>query len=240
MTDTDIPPLRQPSRRALEAQVVLRRIAMAAALGVVLGLAVQALIVIVRLSGGVLPAPAILAEVTQTAVWTGLVCASVAAGMAVGKVRKALAAPVAAVLAPLALYAAKAAQRVMLSVLDAAEQPTVLSLGTVGVIRALEYGLLAWLLTLLAERKERQLWLYLVVGVSVAVVFNGVVLALIWSVQARDGISPQPLMLVTVSISEWFTPVFCALVMYATQMIAANARIWARGAPPKAADGPRP
>ena len=221
---------RQPSRRARQAQEAMRRIAVVAALGIGLGLLMQGLIILLRLVGaGAAPGLLTLAELAQTVTWSVLVCTGVALGTALGKARGALAGLVGAVFAPLALAAAKSVQKVMLSVLDAVEQPGLISLTTIGVVRALEYGILAWVLAWLAQRQERRLWPYALAGGCVAVLFGGALLFLTFMLQGLDGSGRNWLALGTMAVTELGSPLGCAVVIYLAQLVATNARLWARG-----------
>ena len=217
------------SRRAKAAQQVMRRIAVVAMLGIVLGLAMQTLIILLRLFGAsIAPGLVNMADVVQTVTWSVLVCTGVAVAMAFGKARTALSGLIAAMFAPLALAAAKSAQKVMLSIVDAAEQPGVVSLTTVSVVRALEYGILAWILAWLVEHRERRLMPYAAAGGVVALLFGGALLVLNFVLQGMDGRGRNWVALGSMAISELGSPVGCALVIYVAQVVTANSRLWAR------------
>lgn len=110
-----------------------------------------------------------LGELAGSVAWSVIVCTGVAIGVSVGKARAALAGAIGMLFAPLALAGAKAAQKVMASLVEATVQPAVFSLATLSVVRALEYGLLAWMLTLLTERKAVRLMPYLLAGAGVGI-----------------------------------------------------------------------
>jgi hypothetical protein len=219
----------------MQAQRALRHLALIAILGIGLGLFMQALIVTARLlSGGILPSAAIVADISQSVTWSALVCTGVAIGMSIGKARHALAGIVAGLFAPLALATAKGAQKFVLALIDVVEQPTLLSVQTLGLVRAVEYGLLAWLLTLLSERKNRRLLAYAGIGALVAAIFGGGVSAFTLNAQFAADKPPSLPGILSLLINELGAPIGCALVIYVGQLVAINARIYARGAPPEA------
>lgn len=218
---------RRLSRRGKAVQGAIRRIALVAALGVGLGLLIQLVIVCLRLIGGVSPSLLALADLAQAVTWSVLVCTGVAIGMAIGKARTALAGVFAAFFAPLSMAAAKAMQKVIGSLLGALEQPALLSMATIGVVRALEYGILAWLLAWLSERKERRMHPYLLAGGGVGVLFGGFIVAL--SILSTTGENEMGILKIsTLATSEVGAPLGCAAVIYITQLVATQARLWAR------------
>jgi hypothetical protein len=147
--------------------------------------------------------------------------------MAIGKARTALAGLFAAFFAPLSMAAAKAVQKVVGSLLGALDQPALLSLATIGVVRAIEYGILAWLLAWLSERKERRMRPYLLAGGGVGLLFGGLIVALSVLNAASDG-SLSLLKITSVATTEIGSPLGCAAVIYITQLVAIQARLWAR------------
>jgi hypothetical protein len=220
---------REPGRRAREAQAAIRRIALVALLGVALGLLMQVLIIALRLAGGVMPGLSAWADLAQTVTWSVLVCTGVAVGMAIGKARTMLAGMLAALFAPLAMAAAKSMQKVVASLVAAAEQPALLSLTTLGVVRAVEYGLLAFVLAVLAERKERRLLPYAAAGGVTGLVFGGAVVVLTYLLASLDGRGRDGMMLASLAITELGSPLGCALVIYVAQAVATQTRLWERG-----------
>jgi len=224
---------RPKSRRAREAQRAIRLVASVAVLGIALGLVMQVLIILARLlAAGPVPSVAVLADLAQTVTWATLVCSGVAIGVSIGKARAAVGGLLGAIFAPLALAAAKSVQKIVLSLLDAVAQPAAISLEIMGVVRALEYGSLAFLLAVLSQREVRRLWAYLGAGGAVAMLFGGgVVAATIWRRVAIAN-APAPFELAGLMVNELLTPVGCALVIYVGQLVAVNFRLYSRGITP--------
>ena len=68
---------------------------------------------------------------------------------------------------------AKGSQKVMASALGAADKPVIMSLMTLGVLRALEYGLLGWALAWLVSRQQSRAWHFVLAGALAGLVFGG-------------------------------------------------------------------
>jgi hypothetical protein len=218
-TDTAIAP---DAHRAREA---ISRVALVAVLAVGLGLFMQALVVVLRLADGIVLAEArTLAELMGSITWSVIVCTGVAIGMSIGKARALLGAGLAFFFAPLALASAKAVEKVMLAVMEASQTPAILSLELVGVVRAAEYGLLALMLTMLTERRAVRFAPYALAGLTIGVVFGGLVTALTLVAGAPSG----PVAIATLVAKEVGSPLGCALVIFVGQMISRSFRLYSR------------
>jgi hypothetical protein len=137
------------------AKLALRRVAIVVWLAIALGLGMEGLILVVRFTAGSHPATTqVLMELAQGVTWSFFVCAGVSLGTAIAKARASLGGLIGAISAPLAMGLAKGTQKAMVSALDVSAKPAILSLTTLGVLRAIEYGLLGWALASLAS-KER-------------------------------------------------------------------------------------
>ncbi|HEY4201837.1 MAG TPA: hypothetical protein VGM83_14895 [Devosiaceae bacterium] len=212
---------------ARRAQGELRRIALVAVLAIGLGLVMQVLIVISRmLAGAGFPGIVGLAETAQSVTWAFFVCTGVAIGVSIGKARKALAGLVGFLFAPIALAAAKAAQKAVLVAIDAAERQALLPVTTLGLVRAIEYGLLAWLLTVLAEREVARPLPYLGIGTVIGLIF-GITLALLTraSVLASGAELTAPQLAGTL-VNEIGSPIGCAFLIFIGQAVAKNFKIY--------------
>jgi len=217
------------NRRAETSRNIIRRIAIVAGLGVGLGIAMQIAIVLLRLLGGQAPNSTAIAGLLQTVTWSTLVCTGVAVGMALGKARAALASVYSAVFAPLALTAAKGVEKLIASLMNVANNPGVLSIATIGVVRALEYGLLAWLLAWLSQRNERRLLPYGLAGGGVGVFFGGTILLMTYVASGLDETGRNYLTLASTAIAEIGSPLGCAFVIYVAQFVGTHMRLWSRG-----------
>lgn len=204
-----------PEERAAAA---LRTIATVARLSVVLGLAVQGAILVIKLAGPARTTSPVV-EVASGITWSVLVCTGLAVGLSLTKRRPLLTGAVAFCLAPAALAAARASQKVLAGWLDAADNEAVLALGTVSVLRAAEYALLGWLLARLVLRNQRTLPPYLGVGSLAGLTFGGAVTGLTWWAARDDGSSLTAAALAATAVNEMVFPVGCAVVIFLGQAV---------------------
>ncbi|MER9562551.1 MULTISPECIES: hypothetical protein [unclassified Mesorhizobium] len=214
------------------ARLALRRVVIVTWLAIALGFAMEALILTVRFAADSLPATTqILIELAQGVTWSFFVCAGVSLGTAVANVRTSLGGLIGAMSAPLAMGIAKGTQKVMVSALDAAAKPAILSLTTLGMLRAIEYGLLGWILASLASKDEPRPLHFALAGASIGALFGGGVTALtIEAAAAQDAALALP-QAITTGVNEIVFPIGCALVVYIAlqvsrhmKLIAAEAR----------------
>lgn len=220
MTDLSSPALLADQ----QASLALRKLALVALLSIALGFAVQAVILLLILSEASLGAGAVVG-VAQGVTWSFLVCSGVSIATSLSKGRPMLAGVLAFLVAPLALAAAKAAQKVMTGWLGAAEKQAVLSLGTISVLRAVEYGLLGWLLGRLVTAGRTGFWTYGGVGALVGIVFGGAITALTWQVAMTDGRPLSTVQLATTGFNEIVFPFGCAVVIYVGQIVGRTLRL---------------
>jgi hypothetical protein len=220
-----------PHPRAQRAQSLIQQLALVALLGVCLGFIMQAVVIIARiLGGGVFPGATLLADIVQTVTWSWLVCTGVTIGVAVGKGRKALAGLVGLLFAPVALAAAKAAQRAVLAIIEAIEQPATVPLATAGVVRAIEYGLLAYLLARLTERRVLRPRRYIATGLAIGLSFGVVLVWLTYRSMELVGKAPTTAQLLGLVANEIGTPTGCAIIIYVAQLASYSARVYSRHA----------
>lgn len=198
------------------AESALRQLAVIAICSILLGLAIQVAILIARLMAGAgYPNAGWFVAATGGITWSVLVCVGLGIGAAILRVRAALAGLLGLVFAPTAVALAKASQKFVASMLDLAEQQAVLSLGSVSAMRAIEYGVLGFLLGTLIQRGERRLSRYLGAGALVGLVLGGAAVVLIARTAASSGAPlPAPALMATI-INEMVFPIGCALVIYA-------------------------
>jgi hypothetical protein len=212
---------------ARRAQGELRSIAIVALLAIGLGLVMQMLIVTTRLlAGGAFPGIAGLADVANGVTWSFFVCTGVAIGVSIGKARKALAGLIGFLFAPIAIAVAKAMQKAVIVAIDAVETVAVLPVTTLGLVRAVEYGVLAWVLAVLAEREVARPLPYLGVGTGVGLVF-GISLALLTRASAlaagTDLTAPQ---IAGTLMNEVGSPIGCAFLIFIGQLVSRNFKIY--------------
>lgn len=214
MTSTT-PNIPDPEPQAAAFSGGLRTVAVVAVLAIVLGFAVQLLILATKLlAGGPLPGATVFLDMTQGVTWALLVCTGVGIGVSL-RARATMVGALALIAAPIAIAAAKFSQRLVGSFIDAAEQPAVLSLASISVVRALEYGVLGYLLGTLAQRGEMRAMRYIGAGAAVGLVLGGAVLALMAYVAAQAGTPMGAPKLAAGVVNEMVFPIGCALVIYA-------------------------
>lgn len=230
MTQQNLVPPTAAARRASRA---IRNIAFVGVAAIGLGFMMQALIVAARLlAGGPLPHIGLLADLASTVSWSVLVCTGVAIGVSLAKARALLAGLIGFVFAPIGLAAAKGAQKFVAAMVDVSTAPALLSIEVVGVVRALEYGILAFVLVILAERKESRLLPYLGTGAAVGLVFGGFLSAMTLLVTSLDGSGRNLALIAGTITSEIGFPIGCALLIYLGQLITDSFRDVRMGSTP--------
>ncbi|MGE0499860.1 MAG: hypothetical protein AB7I79_11440 [Rhizobiaceae bacterium] len=208
------------------AQLAVRRVAIVSVLAVMLGLAMQGFVLGGKLAAGApLPGLDLALDITQGVTWSFLVCAGVSVGAAVTRGKAVLAGLIAAVFAPIALALAKAAQKVMAGVTKAAGSEPVLSLGAIAGFRAVEYGLLGWLLAVLVQKGESRLRPYVAAGAGVGLIVGGSFVATSYWVAVSNGSPLAMPALAGITINEVVFPIGCSIVIYLGQMIARNLKL---------------
>jgi hypothetical protein len=189
----------------------LRPLATLAALAVVLGFAVQVAVLAAKLAaGGPFPGIAFAADLASGVAWSGIVCLGAGIGTALFRIRAGLSGLIAALFAPLAVAASKAANQIVSAAIGAATKPDAASLVGLAALKAVEYGLLGFLLATLAARGAR-LSAFLGTGAGIGLTFAAAALALRWSG------SPAAELAAT-AVNEAAFPVGCAAVVYAGMM----------------------
>lgn len=197
------------------ARLALKRVVMVAWLAIALGFAMEALILAGRLAAGSHPATTqVLIELAQGVTWSFFVCAGVSLGTAIAKVRPSLGGLIAAISAPLAMVIAKGSQKVMVSALDAATKPATLSLTTLGLLRAIEYCLLGWVLASLASKDEPRLLHFALTGALIGAVFGGGITILTIETAAANGVALELPRAITTGLNEIVFPIGCSVVVY--------------------------
>lgn len=208
------------------ARLAVRRIAMIALLAVGVGFLAQGLILAGKLAGGApWPGFALLADLAQGITWSALICVGVGIGASIGKHRSALAGVLAALCAPLAIALAKAAQRVVASLIDFTVNPAILSLATIGTLRALQYGILGWLLAWLVQRGEVRPLPYVGSGAAVGVAIGGPILFISAGVAERSGVAFAAPQMVGSFVNDILFPIGCASVIYVGQFVGHNLKM---------------
>jgi len=193
----------------------VRKIVTIAWLAILLGFAMQALVLSARVSaGGQLPGIRFLADLVQGITWSVLVCFGVSMGTVLVKLRAVLAGVLAAVCTPVAIGAASAGQKAMAAMLGAAGQPAAVPLAIIAALKGVEYGVLGWLLGRMVEREVRGLTPFLLAGAATGLIFGGTITALTWQAVSAGGAVPELARIVGVGVNELLFPIGCALVIF--------------------------
>lgn len=207
-------------------QLAVRRLAFASLLAVALGFVMQGLILGAKLTaGGSFPGILLLVDLAQGVTWAFFVCAGVSIGTALTRGRTMLAGVIAALFAPLALAFAKSAQKVMAQIIGAATEPGLLPLTTVGIFRAIEYGVLGWILAMLVQKQETRAWPYLGTGAAAGLLLGGTFVWLTLDAAAAVGNQTAPAQIAAMVVNEVFFPIGCTLVIYVSQWVGRSLKL---------------
>ncbi|MGB3502627.1 MAG: hypothetical protein WBA44_13460 [Mesorhizobium sp.] len=209
-----------------EAMRLIRRVALIALLSIGLGFVIQGLILTAKLWGGVFPASTtVVSDLTHGITWSLLICVGVGMITALSKARPAIAGALSLLAAPLAVAIAKASQKMMAGLIDAADQQAALSLSAVAGLRAIEYGVLGWLLAALVQKSETRASRYFGVGGAVGVVFGGAIAWFAYHAALTKGLNPGTVQIVSSIINEVVFPLGCAGIIYAAQFVSRSASL---------------
>ncbi|MGH7003533.1 MAG: hypothetical protein ACREIP_06260 [Alphaproteobacteria bacterium] len=199
----------------------MRQLATVALLSVLLGFVMQGLILVAKLSaGGAYPGLLLLADLAQGVTWSFVVCTGVGVGVFLSKARASIAGAMAFIFAPIAVALAKSAQKVMNGILKVADQPAFLPLATISVLRAVEYGILGWMLAKLVQKDSLAASYYLATGIATGLVFGGVISFLTYSSSVTMGTAQTWPQISGMIMNEVGSPIGCALLIYTGQWIA--------------------
>lgn len=214
-----------PAADTESADSLIRRIAFIALASIVLGFAIQGLILAAKLSGGVFPATStIISDMTNGITWSLLICVGVGIITAVSKARPVIAGLLALIVAPLAVALAKSSQKIMAGLVSAAEQEAMLSLSAISSLRAVEYGVLGWLLARLVQKSEIRASRYFSAGGAVGLIFGTTIAWFAYQAGISKGLYPSAVQIVSSVINEVIFPLGCAGVIYAGQLVGRSAR----------------
>ena len=184
--------------------MIVRSLLRGAWLGVLLGLSIEALVLLVQLLQGVLPGTVkIIADTVQKISWSSLICATLAAGQSASRGKIASAGVAGLIGAPIAFLLARSLHKGMLELLGKESAATPIAWLGAG-IKGIEYALLGAILLWLAERDACWKW-HVFVGGLVGLV--SYVLVLWWLPAGGDPLQR--------AIIEIVHPIGCALAVHA-------------------------
>lgn len=185
---------------------LIPRLLRVAWLGVLLGLAIELLVLLaLGLAGKMPPLLTIAADTAQKVTWSTLVCAALAAAQTLVRVQALGMAAAGLLGAPIALLLARSVHKAVNAALDAAPAAQAATPWVLAGLKGAEYALLGLLLIQLAKR-SRGLGAHVATGAGLGTAFFG---ALSW-LMPLDGFQPQLMR----AINEILHPTGCALVIY--------------------------
>jgi hypothetical protein len=192
------------------------RILHVAWMSILLGLAMEVVIIaVVTIYGSPGGGASFMTDALQKVSWSFLVCVGLAIGSAAAKAIRAVAMGLLGLLAaPVAFTLARALNKAasqMLGVLPppSAATPSVMWLAA---IKAAEFACLGFVSGWLATKAWATLRTHFALGLTVGLVFGGLMLA--YTISASDP-KPSTAQLVALGVNEVFYPVGCALILYA-------------------------
>ena len=212
-------PILSPAQVRANTEAFWRRVLHAAWLAVLLGLALEALLLAVAAGLGRFPEwVQLVASTVRRVSWSTVVCGAITCGLAAQKARPTLIGALGFLAAPLALIAARAAHKAALSALGTRPGGEAASILVPALIKALEYGVFGVLLARLGAKSNPLLREHLAAGAAIGAVFGTVVILALPKI-------PPATDVVLLAINELCFPVGCAFVVYVTGMAARrNAR----------------
>jgi hypothetical protein len=187
-------------------------------LAVLLGLAIEVILVVLAVGFGTLKdANPVLADLVHKISWSVIVCVGIAVGAMAAKARGPLMGLAGLLAAPLAFVVARSLHKGALAALGvAAAAGPVPSLLLIGLLKGLQYASFGLALNWVEKKPGAKLVAYLATGLSVGVVFGGMILALV--IQAAPQMPPVPV-LVSSATNEVLFPVGCALAIYVSKVM---------------------
>lgn len=203
--------------KSLSLGVILLRVAW---LSVLLGLGMEALLLLFAASSGLIPGLGeIVAASVQKISWAVIVCTGIALGTTVSSIFRAplmgmlgfLAAPVAFHVARTLHQGTKEALEITGGVASIGE-----SVFLIALIKGVEYACLAALIGWIGRRPWGGLAPHILVGLAVGILFGGTILALTY-VSAPE--PPSLTALISRGIDEVVFPVGCSLVLFSAQAL---------------------
>lgn len=187
----------------------LARVARIAVWAVALGFVMQLLVLAAKTAAGAdIPAATFAADVAGGVAWSTIVCAGAAIGVTTMRASAAAAGLIAALFAPIAVAASKAANQMVAAAVSAAGKPAAVSLIGLAATKAVEYGLLGYLLAHLARKGVARPAPYLGSGAAVGLVFGAIALSL------KSFAGAGAAELAATAVNELIFPIGCAAVVY--------------------------
>jgi hypothetical protein len=209
----------QPDHAA--ARLAMKRILTAAWMAVIAGVAVQLLVIVVRASAGeIIKLPASVAEITQSVVWSTLVCVAIAAGTLASEARPRFAGFAGLFAAPIAWAAAKGVQKGVQALLHLQQDQFTPLFWAICLWKGVEYGVLGGGLALLVGQPGTRATSYLAFGGLLGLLGGvvSVVLNIANAILTRAATLP-PYRIAGLVAAEVFFAAACCFVIYMAQVM---------------------
>jgi len=184
-------------------------------LAILLGFAMEALLLLFTAGFGILPSfTSVVADLVGKVSWSVLVCAGLALGTAISKARAPFMGLLGLLAAPLAFHVSRALQQGVAKTLEVASAGAPVGSQTLillPLVKAVEYACLGVVIGWMGRRAWGGVLAHAAVGLAVGILFGGATVSFTyWT-------APEPLAasdLVSRSINEILFPVGCSLVIY--------------------------
>lgn len=190
-------------------------------IAIALGFLIEGLlIVLATMTTGVSNVNVFVADLAQKVSWSFIVCVGIAFGTAATRARPQVMGLLGLLAAPLAFNVARILHKGAGQALSvAAGMPPGVAPFLIGLLKAVEYGVLGWAIGQLGKRGAG-IGAHLVVGLAIGVTFGvGIVAAIGWMSTAP---SPLPAVLGR-GINEVLFPIGCSLALYAANVLGKRA-----------------
>lgn len=190
----------------------------AAWLAILLGFAMEALLLLFTAGFGIFPGlKPVAADLVRQVSWSTIVCVGLALGTSVSKARAPLMGVLGLLAAPLAFTISRSLHQGAVKTLEiagsGADAPPVLLLA---VLKAVEYACLGLVLGWIGRRAWGGAAAHLATGLFVGLVFGGAIVALTYQMSPEP---PATAALVSRGANEVLFPVGCSLVLFAATAI---------------------
>ena len=191
----------------------LHLMAAAAWMSILLGIVVECAVLMTRAAAGASPnLVQTIAEFASSVTWAVIVCTGISLGSAAARHRERIMGLMGLLCAPLAWALAKGVQHGTLAMLDAPVDKLGVAALQVGVLKTVEYTLLALAVAKLIRRQRSTLAQHFLVGLAIGVVFGAAIVGVnIWHAPGRV----MPLArLLGLAVNEIVFPIGCVAVLH--------------------------
>ncbi|MCC7352168.1 MAG: hypothetical protein IT330_00320 [Anaerolineae bacterium] len=207
------------TRPTLPAPVIRRAILQVAWLSILLGLVLEAVVVVAVVGfRSVQTVAPLVPDLTQKITWSLIVCVGIAAGKWLSRSHAPSTGLAGLIAAPLGFHVARALQKAVtvalqLSLGSVLASPILLS---VSLLKGLEYGCLGAILAWLGKQPGRGLAAHVTAGAVVAATFGSAILYLMAWGRAQPAVT---LAFISSHVNEYLFPIGCSIVVFASDRL---------------------